>query len=229
MKEPTFITHVYCVPGMCAKPTIFEHLHLPKDRYCIHWIPWKMPTKKEPIEVYSKRMCTEVKHKNVILIGVSLGGVVIQEMQKFISVKKLILISSVKTKYEIPPIMQWGRRTRLYKLLPAWLAKHFRKMERWPLGKYIKSRLHIYNKFIGVDDKRYIRWAAHEFLYWNRTEPLPGIIHIQGTKDQILPAKYIKNCILVEGGTHLMIINRFRWFNENLPALMTSGKLPSKK
>jgi hypothetical protein len=29
-----------------------------------------------------------------------------------------------------------------------------------------------------------------------------------------------ENCIIVKGGTHIMIINKYKWFNENLPKLI---------
>ena len=35
-----------------------------------------------------------------------------------------------------------------------------------------------------------------------------NVIHIHGNKDEIFPIKYIKNCIVIEGGTHVMILNK---------------------
>src|SRR5699024_4362584 len=117
MKESPEIIHVYCMPGMSAKPDIFEYINLPTGRFEVHWLSWITPLKKEPIEAYSERVCAGVEHNNVVLIGVSLGGVVVQEMQKFIPVRALVLISTVKTKNEIPAYMNFARRTKLYKLL----------------------------------------------------------------------------------------------------------------
>ncbi|MEP2968389.1 MAG: alpha/beta hydrolase, partial [Nonlabens ulvanivorans] len=37
----------------------------------------------------------------------------------------------------------------------------------------------------------------------------------------IFPIKYIKNVTIVPYGTHIMIINRFRWFNDNLPQIIS--------
>lgn len=229
MKGNQALIHVYCMPGTAAKPTIFEHIKLPKDQFEIHWLSWKMPKKKEPVEAYAKRMCEDVKHDNVVLIGVSFGGVIVQEMQKFISVKRLVLISTVKTKYEIPMRMKIARNTKLYKILPTGLAKYFGKFEKYPLGKYIKNRLHIYNRYMGVSDKRYLDWAFEEMLLWDRETPLPNIVHIHGDNDIVFPIENIKSCIVVKGGTHLMIINRFRWFNQHLPGLILLGKLSQEK
>lgn len=226
MKNNTTITHVYCMPGMCAKPSIFEHIHLPKNQFETHWLSWIPPQKNEPITQYSKRICTAVKHDNVILIGVSLGGIIIQEMKKFISVKKLILISTIKNKQELPPYMRLARKTGFYKLLPTRLAKHYKILHQLPIGKRLKKRLQLYEHYIGIYDHRYLSWAINQLLHWDNTAPIKGGIHIHGDRDEIFPIQHIKNCYVVKEGTHIIIINRFRWFNDHLPYLLTSGSIP---
>lgn len=220
MDRDSSIIHIYCMPGMAANPNIFEHLRLPKDKFKIHWLSWIPPQKKEPIRDYAKRIAENVKHENVILIGVSLGGVIIQEMQNFIKVRLLILISTIKTKHELPGFMKFGRRTKLYKLLPLGLAKHYDKLVKLPIGKKAKSRISIYKYYIGVVDKPYLKWSIDQILNWDRTEILPGLIHIHGDEDHLFPIKNIKDPIVIKGGTHIMIINRFRWFNDHLPTLI---------
>ncbi|MBC7494509.1 MAG: alpha/beta hydrolase, partial [Flavobacterium sp.] len=56
---------------------------------------------------------------------------------------------------------------------------------------------------------------------WNRTTIDPNVIHIHGDADEVFPVKNIKNFINIKGGTHMMILNRFRWFNQHLPELIT--------
>ena len=220
MNKPSELIHVYCMPGMSAKPNIFEYIKLPKDKYKVHWLSWFPPQKKESIAAYSKRMCENVKHENVILIGVSLGGIVVQEMQKFIKVKLLVLISTVKTKDELPGFMKFGRKTKLYKILPVGIFKHFKLLNKLPIGKKLKKRLALYEHYLAFFDKAYLRWGIKETLHWNREKILPNLIHIHGDEDKMFPIKNIENPIVIKGGTHIMIINRFRWFNDHLAKLM---------
>ena len=49
---------------------------------------------------------------------------------------------------------------------------------------------------------------------------MPGVIHIHGDSDRVFPVKYIKNPILVSGGSHIMVITKHRWFNKNLPLIL---------
>lgn len=69
------LTHVYLMPGMAANPTIFEHIKLPESIYEIHWLEWQIPDKKETLQQYAHRMCSFIKHDNIVLLGVSFGGI----------------------------------------------------------------------------------------------------------------------------------------------------------
>ena len=87
--------HIYFVPGLGANTKIFEFITLPEN-FELHFLDWKIPlTQNESIKSYAERMCNEIKHENPILIGVSFGGVMVQEMSKIINTKKVFIISLV--------------------------------------------------------------------------------------------------------------------------------------
>lgn len=48
------------------------------------------------------------------------------------------------------------------------------------------------------------------------------VIHIQGDADEVFPVKNIQNYIPVRGGTHIMILTKYKWLNENLPKIILS-------
>ncbi|WP_299438804.1 alpha/beta hydrolase [uncultured Aquimarina sp.] len=217
MKE---VTHVYFVPGMAADVSIFEFIELPKDTYSIHTIPWKIPEKSESIENYAKRMCEEIEHKDCVLIGVSFGGIMVQEMSKYLNVKKLIIISSVKNKHELPRRIKLTRKTKAYKLMPTSLISKIDNWEKLAFGDFAKKRAAMYQKYLSVNDKTYLDWAIENIVCWNQEESIEGIVHIHGDKDIVFPISHIKDCIRLEKGTHVMIINRARWFNEHLPEII---------
>jgi len=58
---------------------------------------------------------------------------------------------------------------------------------------------------------------------WEQTEVIPDVVHIHGDKDAVFPIKNIKDCIVLKNGTHIAIINKYKWFNENLPNLILGG------
>jgi len=59
---------------------------------------------------------------------------------------------------------------------------------------------------------------------WAPEESLPDLVHIHGDKDSVFPIQNIKGCISVENGTHAMIIHRYKWFNERLPAIILDNR-----
>lgn len=69
-------------------------------------------------------------------------------------------------------------------------------------------------------DKKYLDWAIENVILWNNDKVDEKVLHIHGDKDEVFPIKYIHNCISVKGGTHIMIINKYKWLNENLPTLI---------
>lgn len=214
------LTHVYLMPGMAANPTIFEYIKLPEDRYKIHWLEWQIPDKNETLEAYAKRMCSFVKHEDVVLLGVSFGGILVQEMSKFLKIKKLFVVSSVKSHHELPKRFKLLKITGAYKILPTQLVSNIDLLAKYALGETVKKRVDLYKKYLSVSDKTYLDWAIKQVVCWAQEEPHPDAIYIHGDKDMIFPHSCVGDCIVIKGGTHIMIINKYKWFNENLPKLI---------
>lgn len=229
MKQEAGLIHVYFMPGMATDGAIFENISLPPVRFKVHYLQWEIPEKNESLEDYTRRFLKYVKHENPVLIGVSFGGVIVQEMARFLKLKRLIIISSVKCADELPPRMKFASKTGLFKLIPTRLADYVDYFEKIAVGDFLKTRAKLYKQFITIKDKQYLDWAIKNMVNWKCDKPNEKIIHIHGDKDEVFPIKNIRNAIIVKGGTHIMIINRFRWFNENLPELIVSGKLKKKK
>ena len=214
------LIHVYFMPGMCASSKIFEYIKLPENQFKIHYLEWIIPLENETIEAYALRMTEYVKNDNVVLLGVSFGGVLVQEMAKLINVKKLIIVSSVKTEEELPKRMKVAKLTKVYKLLPTQLVINIDMLAKYAFGKSVVKRIELYEKYLTVKDSNYISWAIKQMICWNQENHDPEIVHIHGGKDMVFPINNIKNCIVLENGTHIMIINKYKWFNENLPKLI---------
>lgn len=212
--------HVYFMPGMAASSSIFERIKLPEEQFEMHFLEWVLPEKNETLVDYAKRMCQNIKHEDIVLIGVSFGGVLVQEMAQFLKVRKTIIISSVKSNKELPSRMKIARITKIYKLVPTSLAQNVEVLAKYAFGDVVKKRLELYEKFLSMREKSYLDWAIDQILNWSRVEPDPKVIHIHGDADQVFPVKNIKEYIKVEGGTHIMIINKYRWINANLPQII---------
>jgi hypothetical protein len=212
------------MPGMAANPSIFERITLPKEEFDVAWLSWKMPKQNESLQDYAKRMCSDLpKESPVVLIGVSFGGVLVQEMSRFLNVSRLIIISSVKTHHELPARMKLARDSGIYKMLPTGLINYITEIEKLPVGNTVRKRIKLYKQYLSVNDKAYLDWSIEKILCWKQEHILDGIIHIHGEDDAVFPIKNIKDCIRIPKGTHIMILNKYKWFNENLPQLIQKG------
>ena len=105
------IYDVYLMPGMAANPKIFEFIKLPSN-FKVHHLEWMMPFKNELMSEYALRISRLIKGNNIVLIGVSFGGIIVQEISKIIKCKKVIIISSVKSNKELPLMMQIGKKNK---------------------------------------------------------------------------------------------------------------------
>lgn len=202
------IIHVYFVPGLAAGREIFKNIHLPEDRFKVHIIEWLIPKKKEPIETYAKRMAKSVTQQNSVLIGVSFGGVVVQEMAPFLELKKLIIISSVKSRSEFPKRLKMARLTKLYKLIPTQAMLSSDDLTKFAIGPKSRKRLELYQAFLHVRSARYLNWAIENMVCWQPKHAITDMIHIHGDADIIFPIKNIETCEVVKDGTHIMLLNK---------------------
>ncbi|AOW19989.1 alpha/beta hydrolase family protein [Urechidicola croceus] len=202
-------THIYCVPGLAANGKIFEHIKLPKEKYKLHLIKWLIPKSiDESIEHYAQRMTESITEDNFVLMGVSFGGIMVQEMSKIVQPKKVIIISSVKSRKELPRRLKLTKLIKAYKLFPANSITTIENFMSYSFGKMTKKRIEQYQMYLSVRNPIYLNWAIYNVLHWKQDDVLQNIYHIHGTEDNVFPFKHIKNCISIKGGSHIMIINK---------------------
>lgn len=229
MHEKEEKIQVYFMPGLATDSSIFENIKLPEDQFEVHYLEWIIPSRKETLDDYVQRMLKYVKHEKSVLIGVSFGGVIVQEMSRFIDVERLIIISSVKCRDELPKRLKFAAKTGSYKLVPTSLLDYVNYFEKLAPNKFLKKRARLYNKYLAIRNKIYLDWAIEKMVCWECETPQEDLIHIHGDRDLVFPHQNIAGCVTVKGGTHIMIINRYRWFNKHLPELILTGKLSDKK
>lgn len=211
---------VYFMPGLAASSAIFERINLDEAVFEMYFLEWEIPTIKESLTDYAIRIAKKIKHPNPVLIGVSFGGILVQEIAKHINAHKIIIISSVRSSVEFPRRMRIGKKTQAYKLIPMKILLNIESLAKYSFGERINKRIKLYEKFLSVRDIRYLQWAVESVIRWDRTEIDEKVVHIHGDQDDVFPIKYIKSCIIVKGGTHVMILNKYKWLNENLPSII---------
>ena len=197
---------VYCISGLGTDEKIFSNLEC--DGYELRHIPWLRPHKNERIEAYAMRMGMHIHHQSPILLGVSFGGMIGIEIARQLPVKKLILVSSIKSKAELPRWMKVAGKLKLNSILPLRNFNFTERIDNRRLGVSNEEERQMANAYRKSADSIYVDWAIHQVLNWtNRWQPT-DITHIHGDKDKIFPIKKIADARVIHGGTHMMIYNR---------------------
>ena len=215
-------TPIYFMPGLAASHKIFENLEFDLDRYTLHYLNWIAPqSSEEDIGSYACRLSAQIKEKNPVLIGVSFGGIIVQELASYVHPKKVIIISSVKHHEELPMRFKLAKLTKIYKVFPTKVIENFEDYLGFFIGKGMKKRADLYKKYLSVRSKEYLQWSIASIIKWQQTAPIKNIIHIHGTNDAIFPIKNIQNTIKVKGGTHIMVLTKAKKISKIIDTVLT--------
>ena len=212
---------VYFMPGMAANSKIFEKIKLNPERYELHYLEWLEPLKDETIEAYVARICEKITHPNPILVGVSFGGTIVQEIAKQCPVEKVIIISSVKDPSEFPSRIHWAKKWKLYHFFPTSYVNSLENLtEKIVSSRKVKERIKMYQKYLTIRSENYLDWAFKNVIHWENNKPLKNVYHLHGGKDHIFPSHRIKNAEILDKGTHVMVLINANWINKKLNEIL---------
>jgi esterase/lipase len=213
---------IYFMPGLAAGPEIFKKLALDKEKYTFHYLKWIKPLDvEERIDDYAFRLSAKIKEENPVLVGVSFGGIMVQELAKFLNPRKVIIISSVKSPDELPGRFKFAKSTKIYKLFPIKVIENFEDYTKYFLGKTLKKKADLYKKYLYVRSKESLKWSIYTIIKWEQIKPIENIIHIHGSADTIFPIKNIKNAIEIKEGTHIMILTKAKKISKIIDKILT--------
>ena len=177
-------------------------------------------SKSETMSSYAKKLSYAYDFQDSTIVGLSFGGMIAVELSKFVQVNKLVVISSVKGASEIPWYYKISRVLPIHLILPTGLLKSHSFFTNWLFGIKDKSDKLLLAEILKDTDPKFLRWALNQIVYWRNTVVPNGIVHIHGRQDRILPAKFVKVDYLIEGGGHLMIVNKSSEINAILGGIL---------
>lgn len=203
MNEPY---HIYCISGLGADFRIFANLHIPHA--VLHPIEWLMPEAGEALPAFAARLSHQIFHPNPILLGVSFGGMLATEISNLLPVQKTIIVSSAKSRPELPWYMRVAGRMRLHKVVPYWLVAHNKALNRFIFDTRSKAEeLYLKKIMLQQTDSLFIRRSVDMILRWQRTSPPDNIIHIHGQTDKLLLPGQVRATHWIPQGGHFMVWN----------------------
>lgn len=222
---------IYCISGLGADEQIFSKLQLHNSQ--LVFLKWLIPQPNETISNYATRMFAQVQDDNPVMMGVSFGGMICLEIAKIYPVKQLFLISSAKTKQEIPWWLRAVGTLRLNRLLRPRPHPLIYPIEDYFLGAVTKEEKAMVASFRKTIDQSYLQWAIHQIVNWQNVTIPPNVIHMHGTVDRVFPYWTVKATHLVKKGRHFMVYSKAeeisRLMNSYLhPVVDGNSKQPSQ-
>lgn len=205
----------YLVPGLGGDKRMYEGQlkHFPNAEV-LEFIP---PLRKESMANYSKRLASKIDTtKPFNLLGVSLGGMMCMEMAKFLQPEKILLISSVKTRKELPLIIRFFKYFPIQKLIPGAVYLYIFLFVVW-LKSFTLRRNPITKKLRDMArdaDRSFVRWAVHQVVIWDNEAVAKQVYHIHGQRDYLFPLYRVKVDEVIEKGTHAMILTHVPAIND---------------
>lgn len=195
----------YCISGLGADERVFKELRIQYEMVPIHWLT---PLAQETLSEYSQRLIAQIDTTTpFMLIGVSFGGMIACEMNRFIKPLHTIIISSAAQASELPLTYKIMGKIKLATWLPEFML-----FPPLPVLNYlfdVQTPEHkILIKNISQDtDPVFARWAIDKITHWKNTVVPSNLIRIHGDQDKVLP-HYTTDARLIKNGGHFMIVNR---------------------
>lgn len=198
--------NIYCISGLAADHTLFTYLHIPG--YTLVPVPWVPFGAEDDMASYATKMYHSMNCEKPVILGLSLGGMLATEIAKKFPVDEVILISSAKTRHELgygKPLLQ-----KIYKsnIIPDRLISAPDRFKLFLLGAYNPEDREFMTGVMSRADPALTKWAIGALLHWQNAEVPPGITHIHGTADCVILPLLVKPDYWIEGGTHIMILNK---------------------
>lgn len=205
---------IYQVSGLGANEKAFKYLKLNPGFETVY-IPWLQPEKDESLENYAQRMAENIDtSEEFMLMGLSFGGIIVQEMNRFLHPKLNILISTVKSREELPLFMKFSSKTNLHRLVPPKFISSENGISYAIFRKLYDAKMPDINEFFEFRDPYYLKWSMDRIVNWKNHIEMKNFIHIHGDKDIVFPVSKIKDAEIVNGGTHIMVMQKGRKVSE---------------
>lgn len=212
---------IYCLSGLGADERIFANLRI--DGAELVHLPWPEYDEHDELPCYAQKMSALIKDENPILLGVSFGGMLAVEIAKIRKVEKVIIVSSAKTKEEIPHFGRFMKFIVTKQVVPAVFFTWPNRVVMQMFGAAIDIETEMLKGVFRATDGYLVRWAMKAIQLWrNSTYPEP-IVHIHGDADKIITPEYIHADYWIKGGSHIMIYNKAEEINTIINKELKNG------
>lgn len=198
---------VYALSGLGADERLFQNLNLPNNFELVP-LSWIAPGSSGSITDYASRILTYYQlEEDSVILGVSFGGMIAQELAQQSNVKALVLISTMTDRADMPIALKTAAAARIHPILKkdfltglAWLGDKFTSKS--------KEGRDLFYKMLRESNPEVLSFGARVILDWKPPQISVPYIRIHGDRDRVFPLKKEWKAEVVKGGNHFMIFDK---------------------
>lgn len=219
---------IYLLPGEGSDYRIFKYFQYDTSQYKIVNVCYPLPSKHESMKGYALRLSTQFNtDEEFILIGVSLGGMLVVELSEILNPAQTIIISSAKCRGELPWHYRFQKKVPLYKLFTGRFLKAASFVAQPLFEPDRKLEEETCKAMLRDKDPKFFKRSTRMILSWYREEIPNDIIHIHGDNDHTIPYKNVNPDYSVPNGSHMMMLTNPNILNKLLDDIITCNYRPT--
>jgi len=197
--------HIYILSGLGADERAFARMDWGELE--VHHISWLPVKRGDDFQVYVKQLAAFITEPHFILLGMSFGGMIAQEIAKLKKPDQLILISSFKGHWELPWRYRFIMMMRIDAMLRPSMFKQTSGVAQWFFGtKQKRNDGKLLKRIIDDTNEDFIAWALHPIVVWRGNKEIPTI-SIHGSNDRLIPIAKVQADYIIQHGGHFMVYN----------------------
>ncbi len=160
-------------------------------------------TQNTDLDTYIAQLTTQIRDPNPILIGFCYGGLLAIEIGKRMDTSKIVIVSGIKDRAEIP----LSRRliAMAFLCLPSRMATAFGCSLSFTLNQLLRLPVKIPRIWLKNSQNKFIVKHA---LGFNPSDTDSDIVRIHGENDRVVPLRKRSNVTVIKDAGHFMFVTK---------------------
>lgn len=195
---------IYFIPGLGADERLYAKINVKDvEEHYLNWIdPEDCQTLADYAAMYVPMIDTS---EPFYLVGTSMGGMMAIELQKLVNPEKIVLISTVKTRTELPVHLRTIARIKLNTIFSGSVIQNLSGLIDAVVSWQTQMQRTLFLDMLHNCTPKFLKFAIHACINWDNEQMPTNFVHLHGSRDPLFPSGRATGAQIVEGGNHFMV------------------------